>query len=289
MKGNFSEKVIIVNFKRFEEIKKRFKRGGERKLSVFSDFERTITKFLVNNEKIYSLTSILRNSPEYLGKEYSERAKSLFRKYFPFEKNFYLPMELRKKEMENWWKEHMRLLIKFGLTKETIKRVVKESKLKLRRGAKKFFSFLDKKEIPLVIISATGLGREAIKIFLEKEKILFPNIFIISNDFFWNENGEAKGVKTPVLHSLKKEEIELKNYPLLYQKIKKRRNLILLGDMIEDIKMAKIFNYENLLKIGFLNDSLKRDLKEYKKNFDCVIINDGSMEFVNKILKEICD
>jgi 5'-nucleotidase len=78
----------------------------------------------------------------------------------------------------------------------------------------------------------------------------------------------------------------LKKFPF-YKKIKGRKNVILLGDNLEDAGMIKGFDFENLIKIGFLNEKVKENLKEYKKVYDVLITNDSSMEFVNELLKEI--
>ena len=61
--------------------------------------------------------------------------------------------------------------------------------------------------------------------------------------------------------------------------------------------MIDWFEYDNLLKIGFLNNSewsehrftwdLKEKLEKYKENFDVVITDDGDMELVNELLKNI--
>ena len=47
------------------------------------------------------------------------------------------------------------------------------------------------------------------------------------------------------------------------------------------------FYYKNLIKIGFLNEEIDKLKDIYKKSFDAVILNDGSMDYVNKLLKEI--
>lgn len=51
--------------------------------------------------------------------------------------------------------------------------------------------------------------------------------------------------------------------------------------------MVQGFDYENLIKIGFLNDKIGENLEYYKKNFDVVILNDGSLEFINSLLKDL--
>ena len=45
--------------------------------------------------------------------------------------------------------------------------------------------------------------------------------------------------------------------------------------------------YDNLLKIGFLNENVEENLEYYKKAYDIIILNDSSMDYVNDLLKEI--
>jgi len=52
--------------------------------------------------------------------------------------------------------------------------------------------------------------------------------------------------------------------------------------------MIEGFDYDNLIKIGFLNDNINENLEDFKKNFDIVILNDSDMNYINKLLKEIC-
>jgi len=49
------------------------------------------------------------------------------------------------------------------------------------------------------------------------------------------------------------------------------------------------FNYDNLIKIGFLNEKIEDNLEYYGQNYDAIILNDSSMDFVNKILKEMTE
>ncbi|NOQ38575.1 hypothetical protein GQ472_06845, partial [archaeon] len=68
-----------------------------------------------------------------------------------------------------------------------------------------------------------------------------------------------------------------------------RKNVILLGDSIEDIKMVKGIDYDNIIKIGFLNENQEKSLEAYKRNFDVVILNDSGMGYVNSLLGDILD
>jgi len=85
---------------------------------------------------------------------------------------------------------------------------------------------------------------------------------------------------------LNKKEIFVKDFPA-FSDVKERKNVILLGDGVDDIDMIEGFDYDNLIKIGFLNENVEENLPEFKKNFDAIILNDEEMDFVNKILKEI--
>lgn len=277
--------LIIVNPKRLEKLKKEFSKDGK-KLVIFSDFDRTLTQLFVKGERIPSLASILRSSKKYLGKTYVKKAWALYRKYYPIEANLKLPFSKRKKAMEEWWREHFKLLIKSGLKRKHLKQIAKSPKIKFRRGVLKFFDFLRKEKIPLVVISSSGISGDVILEVLKRKRKLYPNIYVISNIFIWDKNGKVIDVKEPILHILNKNAAILKRYPF-YQKIKKRKNVLLLGDEIDDIEMIKGFKYKNLIKIGFLNENVKEKLENYKKVFDILILNDSSFKYVNSLLKEI--
>lgn len=281
------ENVVILNSSELEKIKKEFQRGGAKKLHILSDFERTLTYAFVNGEMVPSLISVLRSDGKYLGNDYVKKAQELFDKYHPIEVDPKIPFKEKKKTMQEWWMTHFDLLIKTGLNKKQLEKVVQSGKIKLRGGAEEFFDLLQKYEIPLVIMSASGLGGDIISMFLEKGSKLSPNIYIISNSFLWDEQGSATGIKKPIIHSLNKDEMILRDFLPIYEKVKDRKNVILLGDNLEDVGMVEGFNYENLIKIGFLNENAEENLEEYKRIYDVLILNDSSIEYVNSLLKEI--
>jgi len=277
--------VIIVNPEEFEKTKKEISRQGKEKLHVLADFDRTLTYSFVKGEEVPSMIFILRKE-NYLTEDYSEKAHALFDKYHPIEINPEIPLEEKKKAMIEWWKSHFDLLIKCKLNKKDLEKAVTSEKIKLRDGASEFFDILHKNSIPLIILSSSGLGGDAISMYLENKGKLYDNMHIISNSYVWDKDGYAKGVKEPIIHSMNKAEISIKNYPA-YKKIKDRKNVLLLGDNIEDIGMVEGFDYDNLIKIAFLNQDIEKNLDLYKKNYDIIILNDSDMEYVNKILKEL--
>ena len=83
---------------------------------------------------------------------------------------------------------------------------------------------------------------------------------------------------------MNKDETMVKDFPEIFEAVKNRKNVILLGDNIEDVAMIDGFEYENLIKIGFLNENVEGNLELYKNNFDVIVINDGSFEFINNLI-----
>jgi len=277
--------IVVTNPKKLARIKQKIAKGGADKLHILSDFDRTLTKAFVRGKETPSLLSILR-SGNFLTADYTRKANALFEKYHPIEIDQNIPLAKRKKEMQKWWTTHFKLLIKTGLKLKDIERVVNSGKIQFRKGSLQFFDLLYRLKIPLVIMSASGLGSQSISMYLKNKKRLYPNIYIISNSLKWNQVGKILGVKRPIIHSLNKDETMVKNFPV-YKIIKKRENVILLGDNLSDIGMIKGFKYDNLIKIGFLNKNIKENLKSYHKNFDIIITKDSEMTSVNKLLKEV--
>lgn len=275
--------VIISNLEGFEEKKKRVLEKGKEYFHVLADFDRTLTKAIVNGIETPSIISELRRG-NYLSEEYSEKANALAEKYHSIEIDPKIPLKEKKRAMQEWWKEHFDLLIESGLNKKHIEQVVDSGKMQFRKGALTLLDILYKKNIPLVIMSSGGLGGDSISMTLKKQKRLYNNIYIISNSFEWDSNGRAVGVKKPIIHVLNKDEFSLKELPI-YDKLLKRKNVLLLGDSLGDLGMIEGFRYDNLIKVGFLNSNIKENLEIYKKSYDVLILNDGTFGFVNNLLR----
>ena len=62
-----------------------------------------------------------------------------------------------------------------------------------------------------------------------------------------------------------------------------------LETLLETLEWVEGFSYENLIKIGYLNEEVEGNLEEYKKNFDAVLLGDGNMNYINNLLKEMLD
>lgn len=277
------ENIIITNQERFEKIKANIKKGGVENLQILADFDKTLTKAFFQGKPVNSLLAVLRDN-NYFSLEYVQKAKAMSERYYPIEYDQNIPKEERIKLIEQWWHEHNKLLIEVGLDKKAVQWAAHHESIQFRDGFLDFMDFLKRNEIPLVVMSASGLGIEAIKMCFEKIDKLYRNVYIISNDFVWDENGKAITEKQPIIHSLNKDETLVANFPEIFAQVKNRKNVILLGDNPEDVAMVEGFEYENLIKIGFLNENIEENLGVYKQNFDVIITNDGGFEFINNLL-----
>lgn len=284
MKKN-NQEVIVQNQIELERKKEIFQRGGAKKIHVITDFDRTITYGTkVNATKTSSVISKLRSNPKYLGEEYQKEAYRLFDVYHPIEIDPYISLEEKIKKMHEWWQKHYDLIAKVGLTKKIISQVAKEEPLNFRKGAKEFLKELNEKEIPLIVMSAAP-GDMVIE-YLKENDIFYKNIKVLANRYDFDREGNALKVKEPIIHTFNKKEVSLKDTDV-YDKIEKRKNVILLGDSLGDVDMAEGFPYENILKIGFLNENVEERLEEYKKHFDIVLAGDQDFSYVNKLMSKI--
>lgn len=280
------DNVIITNKDNLARMKENIKRDGASKLHVVADFDKTLTSCFVNGRKIVSLISILRDE-HYLTPDYAEKAQALYDKYHPFETDPNLSLDEKKRLMQEWWNVHYDLLIKSGLSKRDLEKVA-QSEVSFRPGAIEFFKFLHKHNIPLIILSAAGIGTDAILLYLKRFNVDYANVHVVSNKFIWGDDNKIKGVEEPIIHNFNKDYTSVKKLPF-YGDVENRKNVILLGDNISDTMMLDGFDYENVIKIGFFSETESADSipPQFKEAYDVIVFNDGTMDFVNGLMGEL--
>jgi 5'-nucleotidase len=277
------QNTIFSNEKYTKNIIEKIKADWVNKLHILADFDRTMTKAFSWWKLRSSLISVLR-SEWYLSEEYSRKAYELFDYYNPIEINPAIPLEEKKEQMTIWWNKHLSLLVDSGIHKRDIENVISSWVIDLRPWIRDFLWVLKEHNIPIIIISANWLWTDSIKMYLEKEWVMSDNIKIISNEFYWDENWNAVWYDERVIHVFNKDETVLKDFVEIHDLIKDRTNVILLWDSLWDPGMIEGFEYENLLKIWFLNEKEEEHLDEYKKAYDVILTWDNDWDFIPKIL-----
>jgi len=282
-----AENIVIPDQEKFNEKWETIIGAGKDKLHVRMDFDGTATKAIVDGQIVPSLISVLRDE-DFLGDDYSQKAHALYNKYRPIEIDPNVSDEDKKNAMREWWQTHFDLLIEKGFSKDHINRALQSARIQLRPGFEEFAKVLSENKIPFVIMSCSGLGVDMISMVLQKNGVLLDNVHIVTNQYEWDENGKAIGVKEPIVHVLNKDEDAIKRMPEIGKAIKGRPNVLLLTDSVADITMTDGAKIENCLSFGFLNTDVDKQLESFKKTFDAVLLNDAPMDFCNQILKKIC-
>ena len=286
LKKRTMKNIIISDQDNYENILNKLISWWKKSLHVLSDFDRTLTQAFSDGKYRASLISVLYEE-WHLSEEYQKTAQWFFDHYYPIEMNHEIPLEERKAAMWEWRTKHKIVLVKEWVSKQNIYDAMKSQNISLRGGVKDFFWKLNSNNIPLIIMSAGWLWTLAIERYLENNNSLSDNITMIWNDFVWGDNDIAIDFKKPIVHSLNKDETIVKEFPDVYENIKNKKNVILLWDSLSDVDMISGFEYNNLLKIWFLNKDVDKNIEKYKEKFDIVITDDWNMEFINWLLEKI--
>ncbi|XP_062211942.1 uncharacterized protein LOC133912959 [Phragmites australis] len=270
--------------------------AGPAKLQVIADFDGTLTRYWYDGARGQSSHGLLRQGNE----EYDAKREALYEHYHPIEICPDIPLPEKAKLMEEWWEKTHGLLIEGGLTYEAIKKSVADASIAFRDGVVELFEFMEERDIPVLVFSA-GLADIIEEVFRQKLHLSFKNIKIVSNRMVFNEEGRLVAFKGKTIHVLNKNEHALDMADPVhdnlgdpngsiddYSLVKKRTNVLLLGDHIGDLGMSDGLNYENRIAVGFLNTNIEKSLKDYSKAFDIVYLNDAPMWGVVELVSELC-
>lgn len=240
---------------------------------VVADFDKTLTEGNSN-----STWAVMANA-NGINEEYTKKRNELYNIYRPKEIDMTISDEEKSKFMNEWWQKHISLFFEYGLQEESVKKSIIDGGLKFREGAREFLGKMRDMSVPVIIISA-GIGN-IIEQFLNKENCYFDNIFILSN-FVKFKNGIIEKIEGDTIHSLNKNVVRLPKEIL--EKLVSRKNIILLGDNVADLKMIKNEDLPKAVTVGFLDEKIEENLEYYNNEFDVVLTNQSSLNDVNKIL-----
>ncbi|GFN83763.1 RNA-directed DNA polymerase from mobile element jockey-like [Plakobranchus ocellatus] len=261
-------------------------KDAQHKLQVIADFDWTLSKYSENGNVCDTTHKVLGQSkhmPEFYRTE-TTRLKDI---YMPIEFDPSLTIEEKTPKMIEWYSKNHELLNSCHLTRQLLTTMVTESKARLRDGCKDFFDQLHSLDIPLLIFSA-GMG-DIIHETIQQQATFYPkNMKLVANFMKFDEMGKMIGfANEELIHTFNKNEnaVHSSDY---FSNIRHRENLLLMGDTLGDLGMAQGAEHIScILKIGFLNFEVEKNLDVYKQNFDIVIIEDESLEVVNGLMRVI--
>jgi len=277
-------KVKILNSEAVEKKLSSLIEGGTNMLQVFSDFDFTISRlWLDDGAKGPSSHGVIEAA---LPGQFNVVAKQIFDTYYPIEIDPTLTIEEKIPSMIEWWNSTHANMIASGLTKAKLTATCQKSGIVVRHGFSALAQSLLDDKIPLLIFSA-GIA-DVLEGVIRALDLSHPNQTIIGNRMIFNEDpnsdGKLIGFRDPLIHVFNKNEA-LKMHLDYFEAQKSRKNSILMGDSLGDLKMVEgVKSVANCLTIGFLNTKVDEMLGKYMENFDIVLVDDNSMDVPNHIL-----
>lgn len=296
MNGSESLQVVVDDSNLLQKKISAIRQAGPAKLQVIADFDATLTKYWIDGCRGLSSHNVLQQEDP----EYNDKRQKLYEYYHPLEFDPEIPLDEKTKLMEEWWGKTHALLIEGGVTYNAIQNSVAKATIAFRDGVTELFELLEEKGVPVLIFSA-GLADIIEEVLKQKVHRSFKNVRIVSNRMLFDENGNLQSFKGKTIHVLNKNEHALDMAAPLHDHcddvnglgdeksaLKKRTNVLLLGDHIGDLRMSDGLDYETRISVGFLNDRVESSLESYRKAFDILYLNDASMHGVVKLASHLC-
>ncbi|KNA09705.1 hypothetical protein SOVF_150410 [Spinacia oleracea] len=290
-----SENMVVGDILSLQSKIAAIRAAGPSKLQVIADFDATLTKYNINGQRGQTSHALLQQG----NPEYDLKRQKLYDNYHPLEICPAIPVEEKTKLMEEWWEKTHALLVEGGLTFNDIRKSVANARMAFRDGVIELFQILEKKNVPLLIFSA-GLADIIEEVLRQKIQRPFKNIEIVSNRMVFDNQGNLSSFKGKTIHVLNKnehaldmvaplhDEMGVVDEPVIdYVAMKRRTNVLLLGDHIGDLGMSDGLSYETRISVGFLNDKINESLESYSKAFDVVLLNDAPMSGVVDLLYQL--
>eukprot|EP00938_MAST-03A_sp_MAST-3A-sp1_P005514 g5514.t1 len=255
------------------------------KCIVVTDFDHTMTGFRTpRNEKVPQCHDAIEKSKRFAD---VKGWKCAWDTLWENQKKEYGTPEY---EMATWWKRAHSILIKHGFRKSDISTLVDEYEniIHIRDGIREIFQLCEKKDIPIVIVSAgiTDFIREILR--RKGIDVSSNRVVICSNEMIFNKDGLLERFTSPVVHAESKGKIRSLRKEF-FERYKDRTNVILMGDSICDPEASQnIFNKKTCISIGFLDLPNEdgsfgwrhKPLSVYSDVYDILIPDDGSARCV---------
>jgi HAD superfamily hydrolase (TIGR01544 family) len=276
----------VLNKSKFSNFEKNLTSVGTGNLFIVSDFDSTLIKPYIDGKFVPSLMGLLRDR-NLLPDAWRKRSSEMYNYYVnKAEKNSNLPFEERASLMDEWWSKVYDLLVQYGFKYEHLINIAHDLRLEYARGAKEFINWTTELQVPLIIMSASGLGTDCIEEFIKVRGDFSENIDVISNILIWDKNGDLEGVERPYVHSLNKNSELIKKHKV-YEKIQKKDMALLFGDDLGDSTMVDGLDVD-VLKVFINVKNIEIDA-EVENSFDIVFDLNDSFTDLLKILNLLDD
>ncbi len=129
---------------------------------------------------------------------------------------------------------------------------------------------------------------ETVYLLQSQEKVEFgPSLELCMTPEIYDAQNTIVGFLEPSITSANKNDFVTHDK---YKEIKKGSNAIVMGDMLDDIKIVQDLELGTRIAVGFFNSperGSEAQLKKYTETFDIVLANDGNMSHVAELVRHI--
>jgi len=264
------------------------KSQGPERLHVITDFDRTLT-MPVTPEGAHNST--WNSTMHVLGEEYACKKQELFDYYHPMWRGQDMDPAKKAELMMEWSIGNFALLVEHGMTRQSMREIVERDLVHPREGVNEFFAMLSSAGVPSLVFSA-GLA-DIIEEYFISEGLMQPQenegykeVHVVGNYCIFDEEGRFVGCREPMIHSCNKNEGIL-NGALYADEMRKRPNVLLLGDSLEDAEMCSGIDHEAVVRVGYISEETRIYMGDYLRLFDAVIDNQFSMGYARELLEEL--
>lgn len=221
-----------------------------------------MTHFFLDGRRACSCHKALEDS-DLLPEAYHDTAKALQTFYYAKEIDHTLAMPEKIRYMVEWVEKAHEALISYHFRRELLAPAVKDAHLALREGTQDIIDLTakggpDGVSVPLLIFSA-GIADVIEEVCRQQlPKPLPENVHIVSNRMLFSEpEGILTGFTEPVFHVFnKRASAVIDTAPYFHEATYegKRKNVVLCGDSLGDLHMSDGIDFEDIIRVGYLND-----------------------------------
>lgn len=246
---------------------------------VISDFDGTVIHKVVSGKKVPSLMASVMDEA-HLGLQVFKEYHRLFDLYYPYEQNPQLSATEKSIHMNDWWTKIYELFAQIHLPESIIHEACESPLIKFRPQLSQFYKFLYHQKVPLIIYSASGIGFNAISYLLDKYRLNYPNLKIVSNHLVFDKQHRFSHVLPPIIHSANKTGSFLVKNGILKSKLNRKQCLVL-GDSLDDVRMVEGLHFNQTLKVAFADPHTAG----FKQLFDLILpLNSGYQPILDLFL-----
>ena len=222
-----------------------------------------------------------------MGADFRDQAQALADQYYPIEISTELTAAQKIPLIVDWWNRSHALMIAKRLHRDDLPVIATTAKMAFRDGVPALLRLAHQRHIPVHVFSA-GLY-DVIHAFFTAHGLMTrdpDHPHIVANMMEFDADGFLAGFRGTLIHSFNKNSAVLRGSPG-WAVIASRKAVLLLGDNQTDINMVAGYDADVVISVGFLNDRVADRLDAYAQTFDIVVLNDGPMDRVVDLLRDL--